>query len=158
MCGVPRFVVLDQSVGTADGGAKVFCVARHLVQPPVGITIFSNDVRLNVVFAVPAPAGVAPGTGVGRRIRYARPGIVGGCQAVFQFVVDEIFEERERAPVSRVGVQTFDKAFEHGAQVSGGICPGVVGNLFVGGTVKIKTAMKVGQALSIVLIPENGPL
>ena len=93
-------------------------------------------------------------TGIG----YAGPGVVGGCGAVFEFVAEEIFEKRNHARVAGVGIEALDESLEHGAKVSGGVGPLLVGDEFVGGAVNVEAAVEVMQALGVVLVPEDGPL
>ena len=114
--------------------------------------------RLDVILPVFAPAGVAATAGIGRGVRHLCPGITLRSQAVLELIVHEIAQELQRAEIARIGVQALDEPLHHRAQVSGGIGPLLIRPQFKGDSVEIETAVEIGQSLSIILIPDDGPL
>src|SRR5271163_692151 len=105
MLRISRLVVLDQRVGAPDRRHQIFGVAGHFIQAQVGVAVFSDDVGLNVILSVLAPAAIIGRAGIGGGIGHAGPGIACGSGAVFKFVVDEVFEKSQRARVTGVGIE-----------------------------------------------------
>ena len=139
-------------------GVQVLLVAGHLVEAHVGVSVLADHVRLDIVFAVIAPAGIAQRSRIRRGIRHARPNITSGRQTVFHFVVHKVFEAVDGATIGGVGVEMLHETFEHGPQVGGGIRPIAVGDHFVGRGINSETTIKIGQPLALELILENRPL
>ena len=155
---VALVVVPDQRVGTADGCLQIFRVAGHFVKAEIGVAVFADDVRLDVVGSVGTPAFIVASTRIGRGVGHAGPGIIRWSRAMLEFIVHEVFEEGQHARIAGVGIEALDKALQHGAEVSRGVGPFLVGKEFVGGAVNVEAAVEIRQALAIVLIPENSPL
>src|SRR4029077_10869626 len=138
-------VILYQGVGAADGRLQVFRIASPLIQAQAGVAVFSDHVRFNVVDSVRTPALVIPRTGIGGGIGHARPRIIRGRGAVFEFVVEEVFKEGQHAGIAGVGIKPFDESLQHGAKVAGGVGPLLVRDEFVGGLIDVEAAVVVVQ-------------
>src|ERR1700722_7264039 len=114
--------------------------------------------RFNVILAMPAPAAVVTGPGIGRWVWHLSPRIVRRSAAVLQFVINEVLKEGESPRVSGVWIETFHKTLQHGSQISSRVGPGLVGDQLVGRAIKIEATVKIIKSLAVVLIQQDGPL
>ena len=153
---VADFVIVHQRRGTANRRLQIFCLSGHFVQPQVRVAVFANHMGLDEIFAVLAPAGIISCAWICGRIWHTAPRILRWRCAVLQFVVDEMFQEFQRARIACVRLQTFDKSLHHGAQVAGRVHIMHVRNQFISLAIEIEAAIKIRQPLAIVLIPDNG--
>src|ERR1700676_4127610 len=115
---ISRLEILDQSIGATDGRSQILGVPGYLVETEVSISVRTDHVWLDVIFAVETPTGVSQIARIRRCVRYLSPGIPFRSEAVGKFVVYEVLQERQRSGIACVRVETFDEAFQHCSQVA----------------------------------------
>src|ERR1700689_2033603 len=75
ICLVGFLVILRQRIGATNRRAQILRVARHFIETQITVSVFADNMRLDVILAMIAPTGVALASRIGRWIPNASPNV-----------------------------------------------------------------------------------